>query len=140
MMKMKMMMRKQIIEISKQGKKFQMVGSEASSWLFTSVVVKDLNLGLSITNAASGQRGAGFNTLTNCPLCVPCTVIIPLPDPLVCLFFHSYLCTLLELFCNFQGESKKKGKDKIIKRVTVISLNFLNINLGVKRQSTIHNS
>ena len=56
MMKM-MMIRKQIIEISKQRKKFQMVGSEASSWLFTSVV-NDLNLGLSITNPASGQRGA----------------------------------------------------------------------------------
>ena len=111
MMMMMMMMRKQIIEISKQGKKLQMVGSEASSWLFTSVV-KDLNLGLSITNAGSGQRGTGFNTLTNCPLCVPCTVLIPLPDPLVCLFFHSYLCTLLELFCNFQGESKKKEKIK----------------------------
>ena len=138
MMKMMMMMRKQIIKISKQGKKFQMVGSEASSWLFTSVV-KDLNLGLSITNAGSGQRGTGFNTLTNCPLCVPCTVIILLPDPLVCLFFHSYLCTLLELFCNFQGESKKKEK-KIIKRVTVIPLNFLNINLGVKGQSKIYNS
>ena len=55
MMKMMMMMiRKQIIKISKQGKKFEMVGSEASSWLFNSVVVKDLNLGLSITNAASG--------------------------------------------------------------------------------------
>ena len=112
MMMMMMMMRKQIIKISKQGKKFEMVGSEASSWLFHSVVVKDLNLGLSITNAGSGQRGTGFNTLTNCPLCVPCTVIIPLPDPLVCLFFHSYLCTLLELFCNFQGESKKKEKIK----------------------------
>ena len=113
MMKMMMMMmiRKQIIEISKQRKKFQMGGLEASSWLFTSVV-NDLNLGLSITNPASGQRGAGFNTLTNCPLCVPCTVIILLPDLLVCLFFHSYLCTLLELFCNFQGESKKKGKIK----------------------------
>lgn len=108
---MKMMIRKQIIEINKQGKKFQMAGSEASSWLFTSVV-NDLNLGLSITNPASGQRGAGFNNLTNCPLCVPCTVIISLPDPLVCLFFHSYLCTLLELFCNFQGESKKKEKIK----------------------------
>ena len=112
MMKMMMMMiRKQIIEINKQGKKFQMAGSEASSWLFTSVV-NDLNLGLSITNPASGQRGAGFNNLTNCPLRVPCTVIISLPDPLVCLFFHSYLCTLLELFCNFQGESKKKEKIK----------------------------
>ena len=56
MMKMMMMMmiRKQIIKISKQGKKFLVVGSEASSWLFNSVVVKDLNLGLSITNAASG--------------------------------------------------------------------------------------
>ena len=108
---MMMMMRKQMIEISKQGKKFQMVGSEASSWLFTSVV-NDLNLGLSITNPASGQRGAGFNTLTNCTLCVPCTVIILLPDPLVCLFFHSYLCTLSELFCNFQDESKKTEKIK----------------------------
>ena len=110
MMKMMMMMiRKQIIEISKQRKKFQMVGSEASSWLFTSVV-KNLNLGLSITNPASGLREAGFNTLTNCPLYVPCSVIILLPDPLVCLFFHSYLCTLLELFCNFQGESKKRKR------------------------------
>ena len=52
-MMMMMMMRKQIIEISKQGKKFQMVGSEASSWLFNSVVVKDLNLGLVIDNKCS---------------------------------------------------------------------------------------
>ena len=59
---MMMMIRKQIIEIRKQGKKFQMVGSEASSWLFTRVV-KNLNLGLSITNPASGQRGTGFNNL-----------------------------------------------------------------------------